>query len=206
MLPTVTVITPTTADRVFFNDRISQIFHNQDYPYKQHIVIYDTHPQCRYSLKAKNTIGQKLNIGSREAHGTIILRMDSDDLYAPDWITRSVQALLSSRAECVGLSSIYYHHQAAGQYLHWQSDPRKQQFICGATMCYYRDSWLKHPFADTSHGEDGLFQQGLACASHDYNMGFLATLHGGNTESHKAIPLMKKVPQNEVLKLNEIFR
>jgi len=180
-MPNVTVITPNTYDRKEMAFRADCIISEQDYKGKiEHL--------CDFS---NNCIGFKRNNLCRHASGEIILHFDSDDIYAPDWITRSVEALQSSGADIVGLSNAYFYDTQRRQ-MH-ELTPKGQLYLCGATLCYWRKTWERKPFPDTSHGEDTAFISNngrLHC--HGYKEGFIATVHGGNTECHKALPLLKK--------------
>lgn len=181
-LPHVTVITPTTPDRARMMERLAYIISNQDYKGDMLHIKDDTNI----------TIGEKLNAMSFFAP-EIILRADSDDIYAPDWITKSVAALQTSGADIVGLSNAYFYQTQQQQLYELRQHPNRQLYLCGATLCYWRHVWERKQFKDTSHGEDTDFISNngrLHC--HGYKEGFIATVHGGNTECHKALPMMHK--------------
>lgn len=176
MLPTVTVITPTTFDRDAYNTRIKAVIDVQDYPnIIEHSFDY-----------SDNTIGAKRNNLCRAAIGDIIIHADSDDYYAPDWVSRSVAHLIESKADCTGLSSIFF-------YLHpnnaWQwSNLSNQKIVAGATLCYYKRVWKRNQFKAVNSGEDTIFCGNAGrLIPHTYTNGFLATLHGSNTASHQGI-------------------
>lgn len=164
----VTVITPTTLDREQFNESIIQQFNAQDYPNKEH--LFST---------SDLTIGDKRNMLCSLAKGRIIIHMDSDDIYAPDWITKSVNALINSGAQLTGLSTAKFTDGTNNwQYIYKSPQP----YILGATMCYYKSMWEQNKFKDINVGEDAMFcaNAGLILP-HDYIDGFTATIHPGNT-------------------------
>lgn len=183
LLPHVTVITPCTPDRSEMAQRLNTIIRAQDYRGGM-LHLFD------YSDK---TIGSKLNRMS-DVGRDVLLRADSDDLYAPDWISKSVEALLTSGADIVGLSQPYFYDVNTKRTYQRIQKPNSQLYICGATLCYWKRVWERKPFKDTNYGEDTDFISNngrLYC--HGYNEGFAATIHGSNTCSHKAIPMMKLV-------------
>lgn len=174
--PTVTIITPTTHDRERYNERIKSIAQYQDY---QNIIehLFDYSPY---------TIGDKRNNLCEHATGDIIVHFDSDDYYAPDWISKSVQHLLSQNADITGLSSIYFYRYNTHVW-EWRNIS-KQPILAGATFCYWRKIWQRNPFKSVNSGEDTKFCTNAGRISpHDYNTGFLATIHGNNTASHLSL-------------------
>ncbi len=131
------------------------------------------------------TIGMKLNHCIEDAAGTVIIRMDSDDQYAPDWVSKSVKALVGNNGNCTGLSKAYFQH--GNDWYLYQQQENTQPYVCGATMCFYRSLWEVNRFRDTNHGEDLHFQTNAIVRPHNYIDGFTAILHGNNTSSHNTI-------------------
>lgn len=188
--PLVSVITPT-ATRPELLRRCIQQFLAQDYANKEMVIVCGNSEDLpelweeTYGITALGgeygSIGMKRNAGCELAKGQIILHMDDDDLYAPDWITRSVAAL--GKNDLTGLSAAYFYNGAELREFVYAG---KQPYVCGATMCYWKKTWERKPFPNLNSGEDTLF-----CANngrvipHDYKEGFCAMIHGGNTASHK---------------------
>lgn len=166
--PLVTVITPTTHDRTEFNTRIRDIVRSQDYPNIEHSFDY-----------GGGTIGEKRNRLCEIANGTIILHMDSDDFYTPQWVSESVEALASSGADIVGLSSAKFHDEVTNKV--WVYDYPLHSNLHGATLCYYKSFWEQHKFTNNQIGEDSMFTSRQKLFSHGYIDGFTATIHAGNT-------------------------
>lgn len=141
-------------------------------------------------------IGDKRNYGLSMSKGTIIVHMDADDIYASDWVERSV-AFMEKNPNCLvtGLSECIFQDIVSGtKYLY--SYNGRQGYVVGATMCYRRDLWAALKFNSMKESEDTDFVKrvGIMIFPHGYNEGFTAILHGENTASHKAIPYMKIVP------------
>lgn len=176
----VTVITPTTHDRDAMNKRIRRIIAAQDYPYVEHIFAYGT-----------GSIGLKRNLLCAQAKGEIILHADSDDYYATDWISKSIEALGDNDLTGINRAFFYRPHTHLWEY----NNQRNQRYVIGASMCYRKSMWERNKFReDIRQGEDAYFCQNSGhIMPHDYHDGFCAILHGSNTASHlqthKMIPL-----------------
>ncbi len=172
ILPKVSVIIPTTHNRKAFNERILNMYIQQDYVNKEILWDYD-----------EGTIGEKRNRLCARAIGEVIVSFDSDDFYRPDWITKSVQALLNSNADITGLEKFYMireEDQAIWRY-HYQG----RQYISGATMCYRKKYWEAEPFPNIQSPEDIHFllvrKVPPIIHVHDYIEGFMASIHDNNT-------------------------
>lgn len=170
----VSIITPTTDSRSEFNERLSYIVQQQDYPnIVEHLYDYAALP-----------VGMKLNRLCKEAKGEIIIRFDSDDRYSDDWITKSVEYLLSSNSALTGLREGYF--DADGKIYQNLYKKGAQLSLLGATMVFYKSTWDMVHFRQVKIGEDVSFCNDVASsgglvAEHDYKEGFLATIHNGNT-------------------------
>lgn len=162
----VSIVTPTTHDRHVFNDRIATIGKLQDYTnIVEHLFDY-----------SDSIIGTKRNKLADTAIGDIIVHMDSDDVYATDWVSKCVQALQDNpTADIVGLSQFY----ATGGFKYVGSNNSKT--VWGATMAYRKTFWESNNFKDIQVGEDYLFCKKANVTINPYINGFLATIHSGNT-------------------------
>lgn len=184
--PTVTVITPTTEDRAHFNERCIEQVQKQDYPnIIEHLFDY-----------SHFMIGRKLNNLCNQSLGEIIIRIDSDDIYSSDWVSRSVEALITSPYVITGLREGYF---ISDDRIYQNIYPKgSQPCLLGATMCFYRSIWNQeipmkedgtyHLKFNTNkpHGEDVIFcddisKAGMLVGEHNYIEGFLATVHENNT-------------------------
>ncbi len=176
----VTIVTPTTQDREAFNKRIGDLVQQQDYKGQiEHLYDYG-HEQ----------IGYKLNRLCDAANGDIIMRFDSDDFYAPDYVTKTAAHLLNTKAECTGLSNAFFYKPATNQM--WRYDyPLGQQFVLGATLAFLRTTWERSPFKDDERNKHGglIREDAYFCANagrlipHDNINNFCAIRHNKNTIS-----------------------
>ena len=175
MNPLVTVIVPTTHERKSYNEAILNNFIQQDYLSKH--IIFDYR---------EGTIGEKRNRLCHKAVGDIIVHGDSDDLYAKNWITKSVEALLESEADIVGLSKCHFYDPIQDRAYEYNHAGNPTSYLVGATLCYRKSFWERNPFADFQVGEDALFCTGsvgrrATLFNHGYQEGFLASIHPNNT-------------------------
>src|SRR6185312_1017177 len=173
--PMVSVIVPTTQDRYEFNERIKAIFFGQDYRAKQLVFNYED-----------GCMGHKRNMACAEAIGDIVVHMDSDDLYTRNWITKSVEALIKSEADIVGLSELLFYNQIDGAwYVYTYPPTMANTWIAGATFAYWKRYWEQNHFRHLNVGEDQYFLYGINYApkifAHEYGDGFVATIHDSNT-------------------------
>jgi glycosyltransferase involved in cell wall biosynthesis len=163
---TVSIVTPTTHDRLHFNQRIRAIAKAQDYPnIVEHVFHY-----------GKGTIGEKRNRCNEIAIGDIIVHMDSDDYYATDWVSKCVKLLQDNpTVDIIGLSQFY----ATGNFKYVGSNNSK--IVWGATMAYRKTFWESNKFKNIQVGEDYFFCKNANVLINPYIDGFLASIHSGNT-------------------------
>jgi len=181
MIPTVSIITPTTPDRSIWASRLDQMVSCQDYGnIIEHIVI-----------DGPETIGEKRNAGCQKAKGDIILMFDDDDLYADNYVSLAVAALESNHI--AGLSSAYFYHTVAkwAYRYEWKG---AQPYVIESGMAFHRSTWEKRPFPRKSDGEGITFQLGRRVGVIEDMTCFIATIHGNNISSHKHLHTMQKVP------------
>lgn len=176
MIP-VSVICPTTRDRN--NALIQEIFEAQDYHNKEIIFNHN-----------EGTIGQKRNACVSMAEGDIIVHFDSDDWYAPDYISKCVSFLQDSQADMTGLSKAYFYNPHTRLWLfEWQ---HSSPYIIGSGMCYWRKVWESQPFRNLQTEEDKYFQANRLVKAHPYTDLFMAMIHSNNTCSHLSTPYMQR--------------
>jgi hypothetical protein len=179
--PLVSIIIPSTHDRVAFNESILNQMILQDYKEKE--ILWDFEP---------GTIGEKRNRLCEKANGTIICAADSDDYYKPDWVSHSVKHLLDTGAAIAGLSQMYLYDLESRELFIYKYPEGHQAYVPGATMCFQKAYWEKSPFTNIMVGEDYQFCCGRwntelkevvipIVKPHNYMEGFVASIHSGNT-------------------------
>lgn len=167
---------------------VTEMFNRQNYPNKELILVTDD-----------GTIGHKRNVACESATGDVIVHFDSDDYYAPDYISYSVQFLLNNNADVTGLRSGYFFNpnkKKAWLYEYKLSQP----FVLGSGMIYHKNVWMNNKFRDTSFGEDNFFLANAGIIKpHRYISGFCAKIHDNNTCSHLAVHAMNPIKYDTLL-------
>ena len=207
--PLVSCVMPT-ADRSKYVPYALSYFFNQDY-FNSEIVIIDDGQKPIQSILPENlrikyfrtapitTIGLKRNYACEKADGDIIVHWDDDDWYASDWISRQVNALVTSGADICGLEHV--HHFSCITDTLWLGSRRNsnsgnvRQKLHSATLAYWKSFWENDPFQNLKNEEDNNFivnPKGSIYAA-DYIDSFVSILHPYNTviryfekASHKA--------------------
>lgn len=113
-LPKVSIVLPTLNERAFIRDCLDSLV-GQDYPSVQEILVVDGGSSdgttaiaegiggvVRVVPNPRVTAAAGMNIGIERAAGEVIVRADAHAVYAPDFVSRSVEALESSGAAVVG--------------------------------------------------------------------------------------------------------
>jgi methyltransferase family protein/glycosyl transferase family 2 len=166
--PLVSCIMPT-ADRRPFVPLALRRFLAQDWPLRELVVVDDgadpvrdllpPDPRIRYlRLSGRHTVGAKRNLACREARGDLILHWDDDDWMAGGRITAQATALLSAPgAALCGLDRVLYLDPAASRGWMYVYPGGARPWVAGNSLCYRREFWRRHPFADVDVGEDARF-------------------------------------------------
>jgi glycosyltransferase involved in cell wall biosynthesis len=187
---------------------------------------------CEPTLSAK-TIGTLRNEAIFAAgvfHGDIILHMDDDDVSHPNRIAEQVALLQASGAECVGYrEALFWRKRTVGpsdvspmertmpvQDISevWLYSVASPSWVIGASLCYWRKTWLEHPFPDLPRPgvqggstEDVVWRRGVKClgvSGMNAQLGFMweggqfrsvanepdeprliCSIHGGNTMAYE---------------------
>jgi len=163
-------------------------------------------PRIRYlALDGKRSIGAKRNLACAEARGEILLHWDDDDWMAERRIRVQVETLLAAGAEISGLPRLYFHEPGTGESWEYAYPRQDRVWLAGATLCYKKELWQENPFPDTSVGEDTQFlwtDRPKRLVPLDDPTLYVATLHPGNTNSHRtAVPGWRSAPGDVVRQL-----
>jgi ADP-heptose:LPS heptosyltransferase len=108
-------------------------------------------------LEQRYSLGHKRNLACEHARGSVIVHWDDDDWYAPWRVQYQVEELRRTGADVCGLDRLMYYdpaHERAWEYVH---PLKRRPWIAGNTLCYRKEVWKQHPFADIDVGEDARF-------------------------------------------------
>src|ERR1700744_431733 len=167
MLPLVSCVMPTFNRRAFVPHAI-RYFLRQDYEHKELIIIDDGTdvindlvpdiPEIKYiRLDQKITLGAKLNMACEHAKGDVIVNWDDDDWYAPNRLTYQVQELQQSNTDVCGINHLLYFDLRDKKAYKYTYPSDQRMWLLGSSLCYKKDTWHNHQFADINVGMDGLF-------------------------------------------------
>ena len=153
----VTIVIPT-YNRKAFERLIEYNINSQDYFNIIEIIVLDDsdidRPLCirsvipiRYYTVPRMTIGMKRNCGVKLAHGDYICFIDTDDFYAPDYISYSIFEMETNNKTIAGSADMnmwdgkqFYKQRC--MFLHLLNE---------ATMVFKKSAWSR--FADTNSNE-----------------------------------------------------
>jgi glycosyltransferase involved in cell wall biosynthesis len=195
--PLVSVLLPT-RDRPRFLPLALEYYRSQSY-LRRELIVVDDGQQFPVDAGAVDSvggrvvhvapgtpIGSKLNVGAAEARGTLCMKMDDDDWYAPELLTKMVSDLVGSwEMICKPTISIVMRYLYF-DLMRWEIRVSKENDVAGAALLFSRDSWEEHPFDPVSHGEDTRFigeqsRQGLEVRAIRTPREFIAVRHRGMT-------------------------
>ena len=153
----VSIVIPT-YNRKAFERLIEYNINSQDYFNIIEIIVLDDsdidRPLCirsvipiRYYTVPRMTIGMKRNCGVKLAHGDYICFIDTDDFYAPDYISYSIFEMETNNKTIAGSADMnmwdgkqFYKQRC--MFLHLLNE---------ATMVFKKSAWSR--FADTNSNE-----------------------------------------------------
>lgn len=180
-----------TRDRPRFFRQLVRCFLRQTYRHSELIVVDDGErpvaqlrsrsPRVRYVRLSRLTpTGTKLNIGIKQARGTVIQKLDDDDYYHPDFLKLAVSRLPDkNRAHCmVGWDCFLVLLAGEARVRH-----SGHGWVAGGTFCFSRKLWERAKFRDVTVDEDDWFLRDLqpevvpVCAPEHY----ILVRHGNNT-------------------------
>ena len=183
-----------TANRQKFIPLAIHNFVKQNYANKELIIVDDgtesikelvpDHPNIRYFYtNEKELIGNKRNTACEKARGEIIIHWDDDDWYSEDWISSQIKSLKLSGADICGINQVQFFSPLQNTFWMIKNLNTKKPWLTGASLCYWKSFWKKHPFKNLQTEEDNDFVRysGAKIYAHDYFQGFIAILHANNT-------------------------
>jgi len=193
--PRVSCLMPTADRRVFVPQAI-KYFQRQDYPNRELLILDDgsdsvadlvpPDPRIRYvRLAERRTIGAKHNVACEMAQGEIMVHWDDDDWMADRRLSHQVRELLQQPPMTLcGLAQLFFYEPRTDRSWEYVYAAAGRAWVSGATFCYRRQFWQRHPFPSINEGGDTAFVYGLrdakVYAHADHNF-YVAMVHSKNT-------------------------
>jgi ADP-heptose:LPS heptosyltransferase/2-polyprenyl-3-methyl-5-hydroxy-6-metoxy-1,4-benzoquinol methylase len=158
---------PTADRRCFVPDAI-RYFLAQDYPEKELVIVDDgadsvadlvpDDPRLRYFRnERRQPVGAKRNFACRAARGEVLVHWDDDDWSAPWRLRYQIEQLEAAGADICGLNRVWFYARDEKRAWEYVYPSRQKPWVYGASLCYTRQFWLKHPFPEIRVGEDTRF-------------------------------------------------
>lgn len=117
-------------------------------------------------IDAAESLGTCLNRGVSAAEGTIVTKMDDDDVYGAHYLSDQLASLQYSNADLVGKQAHYLHLRGRNIVMcrFPEREHRYTDLVMGPTLMGRREVFAEHPFANRTQGEDTEFQHRLVAA------------------------------------------
>jgi ADP-heptose:LPS heptosyltransferase/2-polyprenyl-3-methyl-5-hydroxy-6-metoxy-1,4-benzoquinol methylase len=158
---------PTADRRCFVPDAI-RYFLAQDYPEKELVIVDDgadsvadlvpDDPRLRYFRnERRQPVGAKRNFACRAARGEVLVHWDDDDWSAPWRLRYQIEQLQAAGADICGLNRVWFYARDEKRAWEYVYPSRQKPWVYGASLCYTRAFWQRHPFPEIRLGEDTRF-------------------------------------------------
>lgn len=167
--PLVSVVL-TTRDRPRLLPIALACFNHQTYGNRELIVVDDgsDYPVDASALESSlpvrvvrvrpgTPLGVKLNIGVDLAHGSLCMKMDDDDWYAPRYLETSVSALLESDRKFCQPTLVFHEGFLFFDLKTWSVHESRDNNVPGATLLFTKNDWRRRPFRPLPTDEDTWF-------------------------------------------------
>jgi len=190
MAPLVSCILATRNRRPFFAQAL-EYYRVQSYPNSELVVIDDGDvtiadlcrdlPNLTYiRLSQRTPTGSKLNLGIEASRGEILQKIDDDDYYGPEFLSKAAGRLVASKDPNSLVAWCCFGVVIAGEAELFFSG---HGWSAGGTFCFFRALWRQHPFRDVFRSSDSWFLRDnrpaiqRVCAADQY----IVCRHGRNT-------------------------
>ena len=171
MNPLVSVITPT-YNRPSFIPQLIRIYKSQLYPKdKLEFIVADdgdisVEDYFRdiswikyHRFNKKISLGEKRNFLNSKAKGDIIVCMDDDDYYSPDYVKYVVKELNRTKTLVAGCSVTYQYN--ISQNMIYETPHFNDNHSCNGMLCYRREYLKTHKYENNKDwAEEKYFMNG----------------------------------------------
>lgn len=180
-----------TRDRPQFFRQALRCFDRQSYPNRELVVVDDGRKpvgkwcegqeRVRYlRLERVTPLGTKLNLGIEQARGRVLVKLDDDDYYHPNFLATAVARLRQGKSNLQIVAWDCFLVLVVGE-----RDLRfsGHGWAAGGTLCFSRRLWERGRFRDVPKSVDRWFLE-----DHDYRCAgvsepemYVLVRHGRNT-------------------------
>ncbi len=170
-------------------------YEHQTYKNRELIIVDDGSAYPVTQPEAANTrivrvqtgmpLGVKLNCGIDAGRGSLIMKMDDDDWYAPSYLETSVSALLQSERVVCQPTVVFHMGFLFFELKTWQIHESIENNVPGATLLFSKDQWRRRPFRPVPTDEDTWFYRdqirfGAVSLPIDSRETYVAIRHSGH--------------------------
>ncbi len=174
LTPLISCIMPTRGRPGFVKQAIFY-FSQQDYPYSELIIVYDTPADLPKGISqfsnvyciqspVKSSIGFKRNMAVKQACGEIIVHWDDDDWYVKTRLSEQVKPIIQGEAEISALYNTTFFCPASWEAWETSVELYDDMFIKGVhggTLMYTRQCLGHTQYLDISLREDAVLLEEL---------------------------------------------
>lgn len=164
MAPLISCILATRNRRPFFAQAL-EYYRAQNYPNSELVVIDDGDvtvgdlcrdlPNLTYiRLSQPTPTGSKLNLGIEASRGEILQKIDDDDYYGPEFLSRAAARLVRAKEPNPLVAWCCFGIVIAGEAELFFSG---HGWHPGGTFCFFRTLWQQHAFRDVFRSSDSWF-------------------------------------------------
>jgi hypothetical protein len=143
-----------------------------------------------YQLPEKMTLGECLNYGVKKSRFGIVAKFDDDDYYAPNYLTRQMEAMNNTNADVVCKRKVFMYFEKDKTLAVHLPEIGNKKFITtcsgikGATLVFKKKIFEKVKFPALNCGEDTIFISN--CIKKNYKVYV--------TDKYNYVCLRRKVP------------
>jgi glycosyltransferase involved in cell wall biosynthesis len=223
--PFVSILVPTTLDRIKFGGLLLKNILSQTYPHDklELVIVGDENPitkrtyesmfknlpymRCRYvECNIYHSIGLKRNFACTKASHDFIVNMDDDDIYNKAYIEHSIDYLRDMNLDIVGCKDML---------ITWPKLDFETRYIVGSsihegTMVYRKKHWKKYKFKDSKYAEGSQMVKGRCFNKMDIRKVMLCVSHENNTYDktellkHGAIVILSQAAKDGMKKIMDV--
>jgi len=133
-------------------------------------------------IQKKMSIGEKRNWLSKNAKYDLLINMDDDDIYFPNYILHSVDTLINNNKDCVGCLDMLFIYPKDEFKISIIQCANNFELFDESTLCMKKKHWEKFKYITSSCGEGkSIYGNSESCAKTDIFNCVICVCWEGNT-------------------------